>query len=248
MLLSACSVNSSNEIAIKVENEEITLSDISEVFVDQYYDVIAENLTAQKLIEIEAKNLGVNLKDIRKSVESDKLTSRQVQVEYEIALTKAVLKRTIDETVIEAFFKDNQKSLVSTATNVTIYTIDHELGSKLLTLYQRDKNIDIAESTLGIKESSKKNELVNSENPLYNQIADLLEGEMTMIMNGDSHQIVLVNSIEEKLSLQWPKDKELITEEYLAANMFNEKIALIESLKNKYKIDRKTYSTLTLNS
>lgn len=243
VVLFGCSINAENSsVAIQVEDEEILFDEIANIFLSQYYDVVAENLISLKLIELKAKSLEIDTDLIKNSLRRD-TNERQAQTDYELILTKMVLKKTIDDKTLKEYFDNN--TLLYHDISATIYSINHEQGMKLITLYQRNKDLEKSELELDITKDSKITERISNGNILYDQVKDLKPGEITMVMSNDEHLIVFINDSIER-PLEWPKDKDIISDEYLFINTYNEKIKLIESLKKEYTVQKADYRHLKL--
>lgn len=234
LLLSGCNKQnySNNNIAAEVEDQKITVQEVSNVLKSQYYNVVLNNLIDLKLLELKANELGIEID--KDNIDSNKPKTVK-ELEYRVNLINEILKKTLDESTIKEFYDKNKQFLEKKVTRVRIYNIDHQLASKFMTLYQRGQSTESIEKELQISSSDIVIDDVTSEDPLYLQVMDLKKDEMTMVMNGESHQLVLVENIE-STPISWPKDKDQIILEYLNKNSGIEATKLLESLRQEYKV------------
>ncbi|WP_338555334.1 hypothetical protein [Paenibacillus sp. KS-LC4] len=248
ILMIGCSKGASSQenVVVKIDGEQINIEEVANVFKNEYYDVIVDNLINEKLLDLKAKELGIDTIEMQDSFYNSDKSPRESKINYQLELTKEVLKKTINESTLKEFYESNKEDLNLNSISVTIYSVDHEVGSKLMTLYQRNKDIESVENKLGINESFKEKVSLRNSDELFHQLEELQIGEMKMVMSGDSHQIVLVNEIQSLVVAEWPRDRDAILEEYLFLNTYNEKIMLLEELKNTYKIERDYFSSINL--
>ncbi|WP_380025305.1 hypothetical protein [Effusibacillus consociatus] len=233
-------------VAAAIGEEKITTTQVEKVFKERYYDVILDNLIDNRLLEIKAKELGIQQVN---DPDEKKLNGLQGELQQRKFLLKAILMKTLDDNTLKKFYGEQKGELESLSSiRARVYKIDHQLASKFITLHQNEKDHTKLEKELGIATSQIESVEVTFDDPIYQQLRSLKTGEVTMVMQGQEHLIVLVEDIKSGEPLVWPKDRDKIAEAYLLTHTGEEQLKLLDKLRSEYKIQKRDVQALTIKT
>lgn len=226
-----------NMIAAKVNNEPIYDSTVKDIMQKEYYDLVLNQIIDDMLIIQEAKKMNIDIKylDLEKMSNKDNVVQNAeiMELVYNVVLTR------IDDNKLEKYFNERLKGdKYVESKEVWIFDIGHNLGTDLMVEYKISSSIKNAVTKLSIPESKiEKKTIKADEKEMFLKLNNTGEKDIEMIMEEAEHKIIYVDKVIYRDELQFPRDIEVILDQYLTENLGKEMLALISNLRSETEIN-----------
>ncbi|OGO78200.1 MAG: hypothetical protein A2Y23_05920 [Clostridiales bacterium GWB2_37_7] len=235
----------SDKIVAKVNGEPICYNTVKNIIEKEYFNLVLNQIIDDTLVTQEAKKLNIEITDLehKKMNNSDK----DIQNKEIMGLVHKILVTRIDDSKLEKYFNEElagQRNIEGKY--IWIFNIDHKLGTDLIIEFKRNGSIEKAINKLSISERLIVKKIIKPDDKeIFPMLSDIAEGEVGMIMKGTEHIMVFVDKVIYSDSLEFPRDKEIIMNEYLSENFGKEMLELLASLRSETDI---TYYEVITNN